>query len=297
MKTVFFFTSKFFFLHLFILFLIVPSPIFAQLVHKPYKLSCGFESDGCTIEFDTAGGTYTINEIGITTDHAHSGTKSYVIDVTFGTARYVVFKVPDVLIPIENELDFTGWLRIESEGGDGFYPNAGFGRNLRVLPINKVDPMYFDRYQDTSGEWKEMMTDAIADSESTIDRLVKKEVWEGTKEHVGARLEKFRIFLYGKTGQRIRVFIDDINFSGNVPTYDSFEDEVDRRWAAYIEIFNDKMNDYTNKYVAAELHIAGFSDTLSTFDRQVKLKAESKLNILPASREKYNGCKQRTVLI
>jgi hypothetical protein len=101
-----------------------------------------------------ADGTSTIHSKGITADKAASGKSSFKIDLTFGTATYVYFRIP-MHTPASyggatHDLQFTGKIWVDAVTGNG---SASLGTDIALDPAPIHGFNVIERIGHPTGAW------------------------------------------------------------------------------------------------------------------------------------------------
>ncbi|MDD5599033.1 MAG: hypothetical protein PHV82_13880, partial [Victivallaceae bacterium] len=203
--------------------------------YEAYLYEQGFEAGGDPVLLWTADGDYTINEKGISTTKVFSGEHSYVIDITFNSATYVYWKIPQPAVPCENILNFSGRIFVEQVVGTTC--SAGIGVNAYYPPttISGCKAFGSSKY----ANWKLHAGNVAEWGKDSTDRGIRKNTWGATGDNAGTKIDKIVIFTYGHAGDRLRIYLDDIKLEGTVPTTASYETEISGRWADYEIKFDD----------------------------------------------------------
>jgi Concanavalin A-like lectin/glucanases superfamily len=258
---------RFHFLFLLFAFVLIPNSLSAVTLYD-YSYSEDFESSGDAVSYWTSNGSYTINESGRTSAEAYSGSYSYVIDITFNTATYVYFKIPQSDIACENQLNFQAAMLIEKVSGNS--PRATLGRNAMFQPLNVSGVGLFNDYiYSTNDQWMPFDVDVIENSKGSTDLKAKSYAWGTTGANLGMEIDMIGIFIYGSSGDRIKIYIDDIQMEGSIPTAASYDTEIASRWANYTTILSAQVTAFDNDQTAIQAAIDGLPADLNTMEQEI----------------------------
>ncbi|MFA6103569.1 MAG: hypothetical protein WCV67_16050 [Victivallaceae bacterium] len=250
---------------------------FANIVLEPYLYQEGFEGTN-PVQFWTTNGTYTVNQIGITTDKAFSGTHSYVIDITINSGSYFYWKIPMQNVPCENILNLSGRIWAERIAGTASSVKLGinmFSSHCGIGGCDGSSPLIYN-------QWCPVSLDAVSQAEkSTFSQI--QAIWGLTGNNLGNKINMIGIFINGSAGDRIRVYLDDIKLEGTIPTVASFGTEISSRWALYTAKFNAKMNEITSTHTNAQNNINNLPGNLSAFELTLKTEAQARLDYINAN--------------
>lgn len=199
----------------------------AALTMNPYSYIQDFEGED-PFKLWTSNGTYTVNYKGVTTKRASSGKQSFKIDITFGTATYIYWMIP-IKVPSINKLDFKGDIYIESVNGG----LACLGTNLSITPAPYSGVNTLKAERSVSTKWITQTSDLVSKSTTIVQSLVNKYCSGASPNDVGAWTDIIGLFLYGKQGATITLFIDNITLTGVVPDINQYSALIQSRWLSY----------------------------------------------------------------
>ncbi|MDD3925624.1 MAG: hypothetical protein PHT33_03080 [bacterium] len=237
-------------------------------VSNVYSYNQDFESSDPS-SYWSGNGTYTVNYKGLTTEQAYAGTHSLKLDITFGTATYLYYKIP-LSVPVEGSLQFSG--RIQIGAGTTTGCTAGLGVNVYYPPTTRSACGPFGTYGPTPGVWQLAEGDMVSFGQSKT-YVVSNYCWEVTGANVGVKMDKMGIFLYGASGKRIVVYIDALNLTGEVPSETDFQTEVTRRWAPADTKIDAKIAGWDTSLQQAQARINTFADSAGKTALQQQLNS------------------------
>lgn len=258
--------------------LIVSSVGFAELTFEPYLYEQDFEGSD-PVNLWAANGSYTVNEIGITTNKAYSGAHAYVIDVTINSGSAVYWYIYQSAVPAEGALTLSG--RVWAERLAGTTIRARLGVNAVMVPptcYNLTDGASPSSY----GEWSPVEYDVVLCARNLLDTQLQY-MWGVTTNNVGVQIGKICFLIDGTPGERIRIYLDDIKLEGTVPTAASYAAEVSSRWALYADMFNAKLDGWEAKSAVAQTNIDNLPGDLSAFEQRLKAAAQARLDRIAAT--------------
>jgi hypothetical protein len=173
-------------------------------------------------------GTYTVNYKGLTTERSSSGKKSFKIDITFGSATYVCYNIP-IKVPSVGTLSFNGNLNVSRTTGS----TAAFGTNISLAPIPYSSTIIFEKQGVSSTKWTRQSSDLVLNSAKKANILLSKFCAEATIDDVGIWTDSVGVYLFGKKGDKITVFIDNISLKGVVPAIEEYTVYSNDSWKKY----------------------------------------------------------------
>lgn len=246
---------------------------------REYRYSQDFEESD-PVQFWVSNGKYTVNFKGLTEEKSFSGQKSFKLDVTFPEGDSAYWLIPVGNIPAEGNLKFSCRILVE-EGTAGLDANVSFPpSSISVAsPSNPFGP--------TNSEWKLTERDLVGyrkklfPSQGLQDRMP----WGAKEENVGAYVDFLGLFLYGGKGKRVVVYVDDLKIWGEVPTEESYGEEIGKRWSPVKERFNAEIESWQTTLEEGEEQLSSLND-LPPEAEKVKKEIVEKLSLLKADIEK-----------
>ncbi len=197
---------------------------------QPFQHSEGFESGPDPVRFWTSyKKKYTVNFKGVVDEKAHSGKRSFKLDVTFDEASRFLWRIPLAKrIPAEGKLEFSGYMLL----GAGTTAKATLGVSFALPPTRHAGcTAWGDQLKSTGGKWKRFQDDLVARGREKAGIIVARYNWGVQAENVGAVVECFIIDVRAEAGQRVVVYVDDLEIRGRVPPDEAYGEEIQRRWA------------------------------------------------------------------
>ena len=202
-------------------------------------------------------GECKVNFKGITNEKALTGKKSFKLDITIKSGSYHYWSVP-AKVPCEGELKFSGNIFVaECKGA-----SVGLGLDYRFPPsvhsgcgtiatINKPTQIW------TRQEEAEVVKRGIASAAGVVPRCVA----GATGENVGPYVSCWGIFIYGREGSRIVIYVDDVRIEGEAPEVKAYDAQLKERWRPYTERFQKLLAEWRTKIRASEREAAKIGRT------------------------------------
>ncbi|MGD9731520.1 MAG: hypothetical protein AB7U45_04995 [Desulfamplus sp.] len=206
-----------------------------SLTLHPYSYIQDFEGED-PFSLWTSNGTYTVNYKGITNERSSSGKKSFKIDIKFGTATYVYFKIP-IRVPSIGKLDFSGNLFVKKANN----ASASLGTNISFKPCPQSGVNKLPKQDVKSTQWVRQSSDLVDTGKKAAERVLKQYYAEVSAEDVGIWTDMIGLLLYGKDGSEISVYVDDLSILGTVPTITDYENSVNTAWNTYLNSMQSKI--------------------------------------------------------
>ncbi|MBU0477151.1 hypothetical protein KKC91_01085 [bacterium] len=208
----------------------------------------------------------TIDFKGLTEEKAYSGKNSFKLDVTFHESCYFYWYIP-IKVPAEGKLNFSARIFL----GEETTGRAALGAGV-TCPAGS-GCWRFDYGE--KGEWKLIEKDLVKFSQVLVKTIIRGG-WAVGKENVGVYVNRIGIFLYGKKGERIVVYVDDIKIEGEIPTEEAYEEDIEKRWTPAKERISEKISLWEKTLEEKENKIASFTN-LSPESEKMKKDAEAKI--------------------
>lgn len=226
---------------------------------EPFHYFEGFESDADPVQFWTSyDKKHTVSFKGTTTEKARSGRRSYKLDVTFEETSRFLWHIPlPRQVPVGGVLAFSGYMLL----GEETTGTATLGVSFRFPPtIHSGCTRPYDFYGTTEGEWVRIGDDFVARSREIAGSVMRAYMTGIEAQHVGVFLERIILDLRGQAGERVVLYVDDLELSGEVPTEDAYREEMARRWAPAGEALDEKLAGWTAALDAARAALAAPAD-------------------------------------
>ena len=192
-----------------------------------YLYTQTFEAEDDPVEFWQSDGQYIVHFKGLTEERKRSGTKCFKLDVTIKEGSCFYWSIP-VRFPVDGELTFSAHMLL----GEHTNGSVGLGLDLEVLPAGRTAAGAFTVCGSTDGKWTRIEGDA-ATLHARVTRWLMVRPnwpWPATEANTGAYARRVGLFLYGRAGQRVTVYLDDLRIEGLVPTDAAYREELVRRW-------------------------------------------------------------------
>lgn len=177
----------------------------------------------------TSNGTYVMHYKGLTDERSISGHRSFKLDITLGTAKYVYFRIP-VDMPISDNLSFKADVYLSKDdsvavaiGPQILYRPSPFEGYLNDKPIQQTN------------RWVPASFNLVTEAERIGEGLLKQHVGGVSPRDVVPWVGQIGLFLFSETGGRAILYIDNIQIKGELPTKKSQLELANTRWKGYLE--------------------------------------------------------------
>ena len=177
-------------------------------------------------------GAYTIHFKGITEEKAFSGKRSFKLDVTLDSGSYHYWRVP-VTAPCEGELKLSARVLVAGLTGG----RVGIGPNFLFPPTGHSGGGPVTRIGEPTENWQLLQSDLVAEGRKRAVAVISRHVSGATDKHAGVLLDRWGLFIYGKPGDRVVVYVDDVRIAGRTPDPVAYGKEAQRRWRPVQEAF------------------------------------------------------------
>ena len=204
------------------------APVHPALKQEPFALRYDFEDGADPFVAWASNASYTVNFKGITEEQAFSGRRAFKLDMTFGSGSYVYWSVP-VRAAAEGVLRLSASMRI----GEGSAGRAGVGANVLCVPSahSGCGSYLIENRETTQGQWLRREMDLVPQAGEVAANIARKYVALADGDNVGAVVDRIGLFIGGKAGDRVVVYLDDIRLEGSVPSEADYAKQVAARWA------------------------------------------------------------------
>lgn len=243
---------------------------------QPFLYTQDFEEID-SVSFQVSDGEYTVNFKGLTEEKAYSGKKSFKLDVTFKKGSFFYWEIP-IRIPAEGRLQFSGRLLL----GEETTGRVGLGANVIFPPTTHSGLNSFSIH--TKEDWQLIREEDIAKWSKKLAHAVFPLAWEANEENVGVYVYSIGLFLWGREGQRVVVYVDDIKIEGEVPGEEDYKEEINRRWSPAKAKIDEKICSWEKALDEIEDSLTALIN-LSPESEKTKNEVEQKTNSLRAKVE------------
>lgn len=241
----------------------------------PFSYRESFEDKADPVRFWASDGNYTVNYKGLSLDKAADGEKSFKIDVTFNNCTFCYWMIP-VNVIADGRLNFTGSISI-GESNMGRIGIGGVAYFKPTMLTNNLPPFLVVDNNSTNNEWKIVEKDLVSFGKEAADVAIQKHVWGATGSNVGRHLQGILVMLWGKPGQRVVAYIDDIKIQGDIPVDKSYKAESNNRWSSAQKIFSDKIASWQDNLTRIDSRLTlakGSNSSQEISEKLLKLKEE-----------------------
>jgi len=177
----------------------------------------------------TANGSYRIHSKGLTAGDAKSGRKSFKLDVSLGTAKYLYLMIP-VTVPCAGKLRFSGSLRI----GKSAAAAAALGVEVGMEPSAHTGIVSFDHLIRPTDGWVTQRGDLVARGRGVAGEVLQSVAGGASPDDAGLRVQKIALLIYAEHGGDLTVYVDDLELTGAVPEVRAFAAQSRVKWQRYL---------------------------------------------------------------
>ncbi|MHB8533847.1 MAG: hypothetical protein ACYDBW_00160 [Sulfuricaulis sp.] len=199
----------------------------------PYVYSENFEKHDPFLPW-TSNGSYTLHYKGLTDEKSFSGKRSFKLDITLGTAKYVYFRIP-ADIPVSNGLSFQADVYLSRDDGVG----VALGPEILYRP-SPFEGYLNDRYIRQTGQWVPVTYDLATEAERIGSRVLKQHAGGATMRDVVPWMDQVGIYLFSETGGRVTMYVDNIQVKGRALNKNSQRQLANARWERYLARVRDE---------------------------------------------------------
>ncbi len=185
-----------------------------QTPTEPFHYSQGFETDTDPVRFWTSyKKKYTVNFKGITDEEVRSGEQSFKLDVTFNESSRFLWQIPmPRRIPAAGDLQFLGHMLL----GEQTTAQATLGVSFALPPTRHSGcTAWGTLLRSTDGKWKTCQDELAKRGREKADLIVGLNNWGVRGENVGAVVERIIIDIRAEAGQRVVLYVDELELKGN----------------------------------------------------------------------------------
>jgi len=219
----------------------------------------------------TSNGTYFVHYKGITSSANAAGQKAFKLAVTFGTAKYVYFRIPvNMPVPVGSSFQADVYLSRDSGvtvaiGPEILYrpsPFVGFLNNHNISQV---------------GRWIPLSSDLSAEADTMGSHVLKLNAGGATIGDVVPWISQIGLYLYSKTGGSVTLYVNHIWITGRPPDNKSQLQLADMRWRRYLQQIHEEVPDLVSQVTSLgkTLHIDQDVAYAQKARRDAQLAAES----------------------
>lgn len=207
---------------------------------EPFLYSQGFEDGADPVRFWTSyQKKCTVNFKGVTDERVRSGRRAFKLDVTFNEASRFLWHIPLARkVPAVGDLRFSGYMLL----GEETTAEAALGISFAIPPTRHTGcTAWGTLLRSTGGGWKVCQDQLAGRGREKADLIVGLDNWGLRGENVGPVVERIILDVRAQAGQRVVLYVDDLELSGNVPSDESYRKETEERWAPFQARFDEKI--------------------------------------------------------
>ncbi len=210
---------------------------------QPFAYHESFESGNPQVVLWAKNGEATVHFNGPTDELAFEGKRSLKLDVTLDSGSYHYWGMV-VHVPCEGRLKLSARIFV----APGTTATVGFGPNLVFPPTGHSGCSPAKSFSKPTGSWRLVEQDLVQRARVTAEQVLKKNTINVTAADSGAMLDRWSLFIYGRRGDRAIVYVDDVRIEGEVPSDADYQAEIQRRWAAARERFQQQVDQWRRQF-------------------------------------------------
>ena len=240
----------------------------------PFQYREDFEAKD-PVQFWTSNGQYDINFKGLTDETAHTGQRSFKLDVTLKKGTYFYWSVP-VRAAVGERLPFSGWIKVVKPTT----ARVGLGANFAFPPTRHSGCGAFDTVRRPNGRWRQISGDLAVEGHMRAGSVLPRYVKWATGKDVAVILDRIGIFVYGRAGQRLVCYIDDLTIKGDAPDAKEQIALAMRRFRVCQERFQKQLDEWSRALDVCEAELSQVAETGQAAGACRKLLASARKNLL-----------------
>jgi len=223
------------------------------------------------LEVWVSNGSYELSKT-LSTEKSSHGDKSLKIELTFGTATYVYLHLLQRL-PCVGELSFSGDIFVGSmTGSSKMYFGTVF--SLSPCPLSDRNVDLLD--SSNTGVWVTTGLDLVEAADLIAEKKISSECGGAGVADCGHWLDKVCLYLHGKQGESITLYLDNVKFEGSVPNVDDYEEQVKNVWSEYLVRVQQEVNSMANHIL--DVPILSGEEELCDLYRAFAVSMQAKVN-------------------
>lgn len=174
-------------------------------------------------------GSYVVHYKGLNDERSTSGHRSFKLDITLQTAKYVYFRIP-VDVPVASGLFFSADAYLSKDERVG----VAVGPQILFRP-SPFEGYLNDRYIQQTGRWVHISYNLAAQADRIGDSLLRRQAGSASMRDVIPWVSQIGVYLFSETGGRVTLYLDNIQITGRLPTRESQIVLASTRWNGYLE--------------------------------------------------------------
>ncbi len=199
------------------------------LPRSPVAYREGFEQELPDVSVWASDGTQDVHFLGASDERASEGRRSLKLDVTITDGYYHYWGLP-LSVACDGELSLHARVFLDPASSPGV--SVGFGCNMVYPPTTHSGCGVFERVtRQNAGTWTAAEADLVARGREGRERVLARHTVNVTAEHTGAVLDRWGLFVYARKGDRVVVYLDDIQLRGTVPNRALYLEHLENSFA------------------------------------------------------------------
>ena len=178
--------------------------------------------------------------------------------MTFDETSRFLWQIPmPRRIPAAGDLQFSGYMLL----GDETTALATIGVSFALPPTRHSGcTAWGTLLKTTDGQWRGHQDELVSRGREKADLIIGLNNWGVQGANVGPVVERIIIDIHAEAGQRVVLYVDDLELKGNVPSDDDYGKETERRWAVFRAVFEQKVGDWEKILHEAEVGLSALEE-------------------------------------
>ena len=219
----------------------------------------GFEGDPRRLTLWAKNGESVASFNGVTDEKAFEGSKSLKLDVTAKGGSYHYWGIA-LRAPCAGSLKLSARVLV----AEGTTARVGFGGNAVFPPTALSGCAPVKTFDKPTGKWELIEIDLPVAGRAMADMVLATHTATAGGEDVGVYMDRWSLFIYGGSGKRAVVYVDDVRLEGQAPAEAEYGQEIDRRWAGGQARLGRRIEEWRRRVAAAEDAIGKLPPSLRT---------------------------------
>lgn len=177
-------------------------------------------------------GTYTVNYKGLTSEKSTSGRRCLKLDITFGTATFVYFR-----IPFEAFVSEGMTFRADTYFSGDTKATAAVGVQMTFNPpgaTTHLEGYQNDKYLEQTNRWIAVSYDMASEARRLGSQTLDRHAGGATMDDVVPRVTSIGIFLFSKSSKdRVTLYLDNVELSMITIETERHTQIAKARWDSY----------------------------------------------------------------
>ncbi len=219
----------------------------APLSLHPFQYREGFEGAPPKVTLWATNGKATVRFLGVSSDRAAEGTRSFKLDVRLDSGSYWYWGA-QVQVPCAGRLRISAKLYVDPSTT----ARVAFGTNRLYPPTRHsgCGPIQTVSTPAERGRWQNISADLVSSGEQGKRSVLSRWTAGFPPDAAGCMLDRWAIFVYGKPGDRALIWLDDIRVEGEVPDTTAYLDSLKDRFNEATTAFRRRVGQWRAEFTA-----------------------------------------------